>query len=216
MKRKSKNTESDIENDHDSDIEDEEEEVEDQDAQKTEDTGKTVTKYDELDESDILLDNDPDLDLKWRSLLFSGVPLSIFGTLLIIFSALTQYYTIAIVHTVMLFVLGFSLIIVSFMKSYVLAFFELVVILILTGFDIVRLYMIIPDVLNCDSHHCDHGKKWMAATNFVCMGGMIASLLTVAIILFHVLDMYKKHEYDDLIQTEKELRLKNNKTSIKE
>jgi hypothetical protein len=150
-----------------------------------------------------LIDNDPINNKDWDNILMSIPILGISQLFIIIFGWLTEYRVLFYLHVVGIVVFSFSLIIVSGMKSYILAFFQLSVFIGYLFIDLTNLYNIIPDVLSCNSHHCDHGKKWMVSFLFVFLAIFIAATFYISSSLIGLIKLYRISEYSQILESKK-------------
>lgn len=131
---------------------------------------------------------------QWRQLILCFFPAFLFQILIVVFASLTSYDTVWQVHLAMAFVLPFAVLIVGFMKSYVLAFLLLVTNIVLLLFDVRQLFIMVPDVLDCDSHHCNHGKKWLLMFTFISTGLFVGFLFFLNFSLLEIIKAYRNYQ----------------------
>jgi hypothetical protein len=135
----------------------------------------------------------------------------ILSVFVIIFALLTDYSTLLFFHIIIFPVIAFATIIVAFSRSYVLVFFFMVTCIFVLIVDTLFAYKITPNVLVCNSHHCDNGKKWMLAILLIFLVGVMAITGILITSLWQLITKYAERDTLEVLES-LEVSTKNKKS----
>jgi hypothetical protein len=133
------------------------------------------------------------LRYQWRELLLTAGIVLLLHVFVVVTAFLAGMQTVGIVHAVTLFVESFGLIIVSFMASLALAFLLLVFNVVLLFYDVMVFFTMLPNVINFNSPHCNHGGKMVYTIEFVSIGFLVGTLFYINYMLLFILSSHKQY-----------------------